>query len=65
MWDSWEDWDGCTKSKADEFRETFVEFLLHNLIINFKNVSTKDITIIIDNVNLDLIEEWDDFKLVE
>lgn len=65
MWDSWEDWDVSTEGEADELAEGGVPLLEHNFFVNFEDTGVDEVTVVINNVDLGLIEEWNHFELLE
>jgi len=61
---SWEGWDVSTNRQADELSQSSVELLTHNCIVDFKNGGVENLSVVVDDVGLDLIEEWDHFELL-
>ena len=65
MWNSREDWDASTESETSEVLEAFVPLVLHNLVVDFQDRRVEDLTIIINNVDLNSVEERNDVELLE
>lgn len=65
VWNGWETGVVEAEGYRGEVRKTLIEVLLHNFIIDSKDRSIIDLTVIIDTVDLDLVVEWLDFKLLK
>ena len=65
MWNSWKDWDAGTEGEAGEFFEAVVPLALHDLVVDLEDRGVEDLTIIIDDVDLDNVEEWNDVELLK
>ena len=65
MWNGWENWDASTESETGEFLEAIVPLVLHDLVVDLEDRGVEDLTVIVDDVNLNSVEEWNDVELLK